>query len=89
MYLQLAVSEWATNSVLVREEERIQRPTYYTSKPLLDAKTRYPKMGKWAIALVTDASKMRPYLQAYPIILMMDQSLQLTLYKPEASGSLV
>lgn len=52
-YLYLAVSKWATNSVLVREEERIQHPVYYTSKALVDAETRYPTMEKWALALVT------------------------------------
>lgn len=60
-YLYLAVSKWATSSVFVREEERIQHPMYYTSKALVDAETRYPTMEKWALALVTATHKLRSY----------------------------
>lgn len=60
-YLYLAVSKWATSLVLVREEERIQHPVYYTSKALVDAKTRYPMIEKWALALVTATHKLRSY----------------------------
>ncbi|KAH9684964.1 Ribonuclease H [Citrus sinensis] len=42
----------ATSSVLVREEEGVQYPIYYTSKALLDAETRYSPLEKWALALV-------------------------------------
>lgn len=60
-YLYLAVLKWATSSVLVREEERIQHPVYYTSKALVDVETRYLTMEKWALALVTATRKLRPY----------------------------
>ena len=72
LYLYLAVSKWATNSVLVREEEGKQHLVYYTSKALVDAETRYPLMEKWALALITAARKLIPYLQAHPIIVMTD-----------------
>lgn len=32
LFLYLAISKWATSSVLVREEEGKQHPVYYTSK---------------------------------------------------------
>lgn len=51
--------------------------------------TRYPKMEKWVLALVIAAKKLRPYFQAYPIIVMTDQPFRQVLYKPEASGRLV
>ncbi|KAK0581236.1 hypothetical protein LWI29_011631 [Acer saccharum] len=40
MYLSLSVSEAATSSVLVRQEDGIQKPIYYTSKALLPVETR-------------------------------------------------
>ncbi|KAK0582887.1 hypothetical protein LWI29_030790 [Acer saccharum] len=40
LYMYLSVSEVATSSVLVRQEEGIQKPIYYTSKALLPAETR-------------------------------------------------
>ncbi|KAK0586173.1 hypothetical protein LWI29_002178 [Acer saccharum] len=40
LYMYLSVSEAATSSVLVRQEDGIQKPVYYTSKALLPAETR-------------------------------------------------
>ena len=89
LFLYLAISKWATSSVLVREKERKQHPVYYTSKALVYAETRYPLMEKWALALKTAARKLRSYFQAHPIIVMTDQPLRKMLQKPDASGRLV
>lgn len=63
LYLYLVISEWATSAIIVREEAGVQYPVYYTSKALLDAKTRYSEMEKWVLALVMVAKKLRPYFQ--------------------------
>lgn len=63
--MYLAISKWATISVLVREEEGTQHPVYYANKAFVDVKTRYPTMEKWALALVTAVRKLRPYFQAH------------------------
>ncbi|KAL5578443.1 hypothetical protein UlMin_020142 [Ulmus minor] len=68
LILYLAVSKGAMSSALVREEERVQRPIYYTSKFLLNAETRYPEVEKLALALMIAARKLRPYFQAHTII---------------------
>ncbi|KAL5558492.1 hypothetical protein UlMin_034703 [Ulmus minor] len=52
LILYLAVSKGAVSSALVREEDGVQWPIYYTSKSLLDAETRYPKIEKLALALM-------------------------------------
>ncbi|KAK0582506.1 hypothetical protein LWI29_026330 [Acer saccharum] len=49
LYMYLSVFEIATSSVLVRQEEGIQKPIYYTSKALLPAETS--RLTKWAIEL--------------------------------------
>ncbi|XP_052288603.1 uncharacterized protein LOC127899294 [Citrus sinensis] len=89
LFLYLAVSDRAASSVLVREEEGVQYPIYYTSKALLDAETRYPPLEKWALALVVAARKLRPYFQAFPVSVITNQPLRQTLHKPDASGRLV
>ncbi|KAH9688200.1 Ribonuclease H [Citrus sinensis] len=89
LYLYLAISDRAASSVLVREEEGVQYPIYYTSKALLDAETRYPPMEKWALALVVAGRKLRPYFQAFPVSVITNQPLRQTLHKPDASGRLV
>lgn len=87
--LYLAISQWPTSAVIVREEAGIQYPVYYNSRALLDVETRYPKMEKWVLALVIAAKKLRSYFQAYLIIVMTGQPFRQVLYKPEVSGRLV
>ncbi|KAL5568572.1 hypothetical protein UlMin_025147 [Ulmus minor] len=69
LILYLAVSKGAVSSALVREEDGIQWPIYYTSKSLLDAETRYPEIEKLALALMVAARKLRSYFQAHTIII--------------------
>ncbi|KAM2489948.1 hypothetical protein PS1_046878 [Malus domestica] len=52
LYIYLAVSEVAVSFALKREELGAQLPVFYTSKALLDAETRYPKIKKLILALV-------------------------------------
>ncbi|KAK0607978.1 hypothetical protein LWI29_023464 [Acer saccharum] len=67
LYMYLSVSEASTSSVLVRQEDGVQKPVYYTSKALLPAETRYLPAEKMTLALITVARKLRPYFQAYKI----------------------
>ena len=64
LYLYLVVSASAVSSALISEKERIQKPTYYTSKALRRAEERYPNMEKLAFALLIASRKLRPYFQA-------------------------
>ncbi|KAK0574862.1 hypothetical protein LWI29_030229 [Acer saccharum] len=75
-------------TVLIRLEEGIQKPVYYTSKALLPAETRYSPAEKIALALITSARKLRPYFQAHTIEVYTDCPLKLILQKPEVSGRL-
>ncbi|XP_034197876.1 uncharacterized protein LOC117613376 [Prunus dulcis] len=51
LFVYLAVSNSAISSALIREELGAQHPVFYTSKALLDAETRYPKLEKLILAL--------------------------------------
>ncbi|KAK0590961.1 hypothetical protein LWI29_033729 [Acer saccharum] len=86
--MYLSVSEAATSSVLVRQEDGIQKPVYYTSKALLPAETRYSSAEHVALALITAARKLRPYFQAHRIRVYTNWPLKLILQKPEVSGRL-
>ncbi|KAK3028295.1 hypothetical protein RJ639_037472 [Escallonia herrerae] len=52
LFLYLSVTEVAVSTVLVKEEEGVQKPIYYVSKVLQDVETRYPKINKIALALI-------------------------------------
>ena len=61
MYLYLAVTPYAVSSVLIREEGRVQKPVYYTSRALRGAEGRYLLIEKLAFSLVTAIRKLWPY----------------------------
>ncbi|KAI5353189.1 hypothetical protein L3X38_006082 [Prunus dulcis] len=65
LFMYQAVSNSTVSSALIREELGAQHPIFYTSKALLDAETRYPKLDKLILALVIFARKLRHYYQAH------------------------
>ena len=73
LYLYLAVTPYAVSSVLIREEGRVQKPVYYTSRALRGAEGRYLLIEKLAFSLVTASRKLRHYFQAHVINVMMAQ----------------
>ncbi|KAI5354381.1 hypothetical protein L3X38_007276 [Prunus dulcis] len=89
LFVYLAVSNSAISSALIREELGAQHPIFYTSKALLDAETRYPKLEKLILALVVSARKLRPYYQAHRVVVMTDFPLRSILYSPDASQRLI
>ena len=87
--LYLAVSDFSTSTVLVRDKERVHHPVYYCSRALRGAEERYPRMEKLILALVTAAQKLRPYFQAHTIEVPTEYSMKQVLHKPETSGRLM
>ena len=65
--LYLAVSDFSTSVVLIRDKERVQHLVYYCSRALRGAEERYLRMEKLILALVTAARKLCPYFQAHTI----------------------
>ncbi|GFS40353.1 hypothetical protein Acr_00g0068050 [Actinidia rufa] len=76
LYVYLSASPTAISAVLVREEDKIQKPIYYVSKTLIGAEVRYPRIEKIAYALMIAARKLRHYFQAHSIIVLTDQPLK-------------
>ena len=61
----LASSKIVVSAVLIREEDNKQLLVYYVRKSLLDIETRYTQLEKLALALITAACKLRPYIQCH------------------------
>uniref|UniRef100_A0A2N9H4Y6 Uncharacterized protein n=1 Tax=Fagus sylvatica TaxID=28930 RepID=A0A2N9H4Y6_FAGSY len=89
LYLYLAISSSAVSSALIREEERVQKPVYYTSRALKGAEERYSNMEKLAFALLIASRKLRPYFQAHSIVVLTDYPLRKAMNKPDAAGRLI
>ena len=84
LYFYLAISPHVVSSALIREEGKIQKPIYYTSKALRRFEGQYSPMEKLAFSLVTAVRKLRPYFQAHVINVLTDHPLKKTMNKLEA-----
>ena len=87
--LYLAVPDFSTSEVLVRDKGRVQHPVYYCSRALRGVEETYPRMEKLILALVTAARQLRPYLQAHTIEVPTEYPMKQVLHKPEVSGRLM
>ncbi|KAM2286603.1 hypothetical protein ACFX1S_039049 [Malus domestica] len=87
--IYLLVSASAVSSILIRNDGNVERHVYYASKALQDAETRYSNIEKLAIALVMSARKLRPYFQAYFIIVLTNHPLRQILQSPDTSGRII
>ena len=89
LYFYLAVTPHVVSSALIREEGRVQKPVYYTSRALRGAEGRYPLIKKLAFALITTSRKLRHYFQAHVINVMTDHPLKKEMNKLEVTGRLI
>ena len=85
----LAVSDFLTSAILIRDKNRVQHPVYYCSRALRGVEQRYPRMEKLILTLVTVARKLLPYFQAHTIEVPTEYSMKQVLHKPETSGRLM
>ena len=89
LFLYLAVTPYAVSSALIREEGKVQKSVYYTSKALRGAEGRYPLIEKLAFALITASRKLRHYFQAHVINVMTDHPFKKAMNKLEAVERLI
>ena len=75
LLLYLAISLAAVSVALVREEDKVQKPMYKTSRAFHGAEERYLPMEKLAFTMVTIAHKHQPYFQAHIVIVLNDKPL--------------
>jgi len=68
LYLYLYVSSDVVSVVLVRETPEGKKLVYFTSKALLGPKTRYQKIEKVALALLTASRRLRQYFLAHTMV---------------------
>ena len=87
LFIYLAVSDTAVSAALFKEnEDGKQRHVFFVSKSLADAETKYSRLEQAALALQIVAKKLRPYFQAYLIVVLTDLPLRRTIHKPDLTG---
>ena len=85
LFLYLVVSLAAVSEALVKEEDRVQKPMYCTSRALRGAEERSLPMEKLAFTLVTATRKLKPYFYAHIVVVLIDKPLQQAMSNPEAA----
>ena len=85
LFVYLAVSSAIVNAALVREEDKVQKPVYYTGWALWDTEERYSLMEKLTFTLVTVAWKPKPYFQAHTVVVLTDKPLWRAMSNLEAA----
>jgi len=87
--LYFAVTEWAISSVLVQEQNQVQRPIYFVSKALQGPETRFQSLEKAVLAVVFSARRLRHYFHSFTVVVMMNLPIQKVLQKPDVARRMV
>jgi hypothetical protein len=69
-------------------DRTVQRPMYYVSEVLHDAKTRYLEVHTLLYAVLIAFRKLRHYFQAHKISLMTSYPLRAMLHNPNVTGNI-
>jgi len=89
LYLYLSVSSDTVSAVLVTETPEGQKPDYFTSKALLGSESRYQKIEKVALTLLTATRRLRQYFLAHTVVVRTDQPIRQFLGRPDVAGRMM
>jgi ribonuclease HI len=69
-----------------KDTTKVQKPVYFVSTVLRDARERYTMQQKLLYTLLIASRKLRQYLQGHPIKVVTDRPLETILHKPNVTG---
>jgi hypothetical protein len=68
--------------------QTVQRPVYYISEVIHEAKTRYLEVYKLLYAVLIAFRKLRHYFQAHKILVVSSYPLRVVLHNPNVTGNI-
>lgn len=89
LVLYLAMGEESISTVLVREDEGMQKPVYIVSKVLHGPESSYSEIEKAAFAVMITTRKLRPSFLSHQVKVRTHFPFQKTLGRPDFSGQMV
>ena len=88
LFSYIAVAPHAVSLVLIRVDNGKQRPVYYVSKSLHDAKIRYLPLEKEIQAVVHSMRKLPHYFQVHTVVILTQLPLKATLRSADYTGKI-
>ena len=70
LFAYLVIASYAISFILIRVDSGIQRPVYYVSKSLHEAKLRYLPLEKAILVVVHATRKLPHYFQAHTVVVL-------------------
>ena len=70
LYVYIVVAPHAVSSVLIHDDNDLQKPVYYVSKSLHEAEVRYLPLEKAILAVVHATRKLPHYFQAHTVVVL-------------------
>ena len=70
LFAYIAVAPHTVSLVLIREDNSTQRPVYYVSKSLHEAKICYLPFEKAVLAIVQATRKLPHYFQTHTVVVL-------------------
>ena len=70
LFAYIAVASHSASLVVIQVDDGVQRPVYYVSKSLHEAKVRYLPLENAILAVVQGTRKLSHYFQAYIVVVL-------------------
>ena len=86
LFAYIAVAPYSVSLVLIRVDCVVQRPVYYMSKSLHEAKVRYLPLEKAILAIVLGTRKLPHYFQAHTVVVLTQLLLKAILRSADYTG---
>ena len=88
LFVYIAVAPHAMSLVLIRVDSGRQRPVYYTSKSLHEAKVRYLPLEKAILEVLHGTRKLPHYFQAHTVVILTQLPLKAILRSADYTGKI-
>ena len=86
LFAYIAVAPYVVSLVLIQVDGSVQRPVYYVSKSLHEAKVRYLPLEKAILTIVLSTRKLPHYFQEHTVVVLTQLLLKAILRSADYTG---